>query len=295
MLAAMTDFDADLALDSRCALGEGPIWDEREQALYFVDIEGQALHRFQPASGERREWPIGQRVGAAVLTRDPGRMVLACHAGFFHLSLGDGTLTAIADPEADRPGTRFNDGKVDPQGRFWAGTMVMQGEKHSGGFYRLDADGSAHQQLDGIQCSNGLAWNAAGDVLYYIDTPTGHVDHIPFDAASGTLGERRQHIAIPAEDGHPDGMCIDDDGHLWIAHWGGEQVACYDPESKRTLHRVRVPAKNITSCCFGGPDRDVLYITSARNGTDTEAFPQAGGVFSLRPGVGGPLPTPFAG
>ena len=282
-------------LDAKAKLGEGPAWDDRCQRLVWVDIDGETVHRFDPATGADEQWPVGMMVGAAVpISETTEALLLATTHGFQRLDLTNGSLTALADPEADRPGNRFNDGKVDPEGRFWAGTLVMKGERNTAALYSLGVDGGVVLHQRGIQISNGLAWNAEGDLLYYIDTPTYRIDRFRYDAASGTVRARETAFTVPENGGGPDGMCIDDDDHLWVAHWGGHCVRCYDPADGSVLHEIKVAAPKVTSCCFGGPDFRTLYITTARK-EDGEAHPHAGGVFAVELPVSGPATRYYGG
>jgi sugar lactone lactonase YvrE len=223
-------------------------------------------------------------VGTVTVTRN-GKLLLAVRSGFACLDPETGQLSPIADPEADLPGNRFNDGKCDPQGRFWAGTMVEHGPWGGAALYCLDTDLSVSKKLDGVTISNGLVWSRDSRRFYYIDTPTHQVFGFDFDPAGGELTNRRVVAEIPRELGAPDGMTIDEHDHLWIALWGGNSVVRVNPNGGKTDFRVTLPAENVTSCAFGGPDLDELYITTARVGLDAErrkAQPLAGCLFRAR-------------
>ena len=196
-----------------------------------------------------------------------------------------GKLTRIADPEADRPDTRFNDGKCDPQGRFWAGTMVEGGNRRSGALYCLDTDLTVSKKLDGVTTSNGLVWTRDSATFYYIDTPTHQVQAFDFDPDRADLHNQRVAAEIPNDWGAPDGMTIDEQDHLWIALFRGSRVVRLDPRTGQFELAVSLPALNVTSCAFGGPELDQLYITTARVGLDREqrqAQPLAGSLFRAR-------------
>jgi sugar lactone lactonase YvrE len=241
----------------RSRWGEGPIW--WENALYYVDIEGRRVHRYDPASGAERSWEVGQRVGT-VVPRDSGGLVIAGDHGFFFLDEESGALTAIGDPEADKPDNRFNDGKCAPDGRFFAGTISLAKKTGDARLYRLDRDLSIHEAFGPVTNSNGIAWTADGRTVYYIDTPRREV--FAFDYDDGQLRDLRTVIKTGHIDASPDGMAIDRDGHLWIAFCHGACVACFDPASGEELRRVDFPCLETTACAFGGPDLADLYVTT---------------------------------
>jgi sugar lactone lactonase YvrE len=217
-------------------------------------------------------------------------MVLATEFGFEAFDLLTQRRTQICDPESHLPNNRFNDGKCDPRGRFWAGTMSMSREARAASLYVLDPDLSVRRVLQSVTTSNGLDWSPDHSTLYYIDTPTLQVSAFDYDEETGTIERRRVIIDFPQGMGRPDGMTIDVEGMLWIAHWDGARISRWDPQSGNMLAQIPVPATQVTSCAFGGPELDRLYITTARHGLDEmqlQSQPHAGGVFMARPGVGG--------
>lgn len=281
--------EMECVLDAQAVLGEGPVWDVEKQVLYWVDIERGEVHVFDPERLEDRSIGLGLKVGAVVPARS-GELVVATQEGFGVLDPRKGRLTQIADPEGDNPDSRFNDGKADPVGRFWAGTMSMSGRKGAGALYCLDTDASVDRKLEGLSISNGLAWSLDEDVLYFIDSPTRQVVAYDYDADSGEISNERAVVEVPAEEGTPDGMTIDAEGKLWVAMWDGAQVCRFDPSSGRMIEAISVPATRVTSCTFGGPDLETLYITTARRGLSERQLkkePLAGGIFRCRPGVSG--------
>ena len=290
----MADPTAELLVDAKAMLGEGPIWDPEEQRLYWVDIMKFELHWFDPVSGEDRKDEVGQTIGCVVPRTAGGVMVALknCFAGFDPATSNISNKVFLPDePEANR----FNDGKCDPAGRFWAGTLGPEG---SASLYRLDADLSVHRVLDGITCSNGLVWNAAKNVFYYIDTPTMQIVAFDYDNETGAIENRRVAVEVPEAEGKPDGMAIDVEDKLWVAHWGGSRVVRWDPETGQVMKRIHVPASHTTACAFGGEKLDELYITSARTGVDEaqlEKEPLAGGLFVADPGVIGAPTHAFSG
>ena len=297
----------ELVVDAKAQLGEGPTWDAKEQKLIWVDIEPGLIHFYDPKTGSTSTSEVGQKVGTVVSRANRQAdsagnwLILGVHHGFAYFNPASSKLTIINDPESDRPNSRFNDGKCDPAGRFWAGTYEMTGPdqgKPICGLYRLDADGNVQQMLDGVSCSNGITWSGDQTTMYYIDSPTRKIDAFDYDTTSGAIGNRRTVLATPEDFGGPDGMTIDTDGNLWVAFWGKSCVRCIDPRSGRVRHTVRLPVSNVTSCIFGGEKLDELYITSARESLDEQALaeqPAAGGLFRARPGVKGAQAFEYAG
>lgn len=279
----------ELVLDAKAQLGEGAIWHSQKQVLYWVDIDGGFVHIYDPVTNRDRSVSTGQPVGT-VVPRASGGVMVALRDGFAALNLETGALTPITDPESHLPDNRFNDGKCDPAGRFWAGTMGKAG----GSVYRLDPDLTVRKMFGGVRTSNGIAWSLGQKTMYYIDTPTQEVAAFDYDYATGEIGNRRVAVKVPVENGHPDGSTLDAEGHLWVAHWDGWNVTCYDPARGVGLRTIKLPASRITSCAFGGPDLSTLYITSARVGLDEAALaaqPLAGGLFKVDAGVRG-IPAP---
>jgi sugar lactone lactonase YvrE len=288
--------ELELVLDARAELGEGPIWDGQRQLLYWVDILGKSIHVYEPVGRISREIKVGQMVGA-VAPRASGGLVAALQGGF--ALVDDQSITALPGPDIGFPANRFNDGKCDPQGRFWAGTMSLAGPRQpTGALYVLGADYSIQKKLDQILCSNGTTWSRDGRTMYYIDTGLKRVDAFDFDPRTAGIANRRTIAIVPEEMGHPDGMTIDEQGKLWVALWGGYAVSRWDPASGKLLDLIKLPVAKVTSCMFGGPDLADLYVTSARSGFDEAALagqPLAGGLFRIRTGFRGWPAQPFAG
>ena len=242
---------------TRSRWGEGPIW--WRNALYYVDIEDQRVHRYDPASGEERSWEVGQRVGT-VVPREAGGLVCAGDHGLFFLDEETGALTPIADPEPDKPDNRFNDGKCSPDGRFFAGTISLVKKTGDARLYRLDPDLSLHEVFGPVTNSNGIAWSGDGKTAYYIDTPRREV--LAFDYENGHLRNPRTAFSTEAIEGSADGMTIDADDHLWVAFCHGACVVCFDPATGNELQRVELPCLETTACAFGGPGLADLYVTT---------------------------------
>jgi sugar lactone lactonase YvrE len=278
------------------ALGEGPSWDESNQVLNWVDIMGQRIYSYDPMLGKTTYHQLDQMVGA-VVPREAGGLTFAGHKGLYHYDPVTGQEQLIAAPEAEGE-FRFNDGKCDPAGRFWAGTMSLANETGTSSLYRLDLDGTLHRMVTGVTISNGLGWNPGGTIMYYIDTPTLTVCAFDYDLERGDISNRRVIIDIERSDGWPDGMTVDEEGMLWIAHWGGAQVTRWDPHTGNKLSSIPMPAPNITSCVFGGPDRTDLYVTSASVGLSEQEkrqYPLAGSLFRVRTGTRGAATFSYKG
>jgi len=289
----------EIALDARAQLGEGAIWNAARQRLHWIDIKGQRVFTYDPATGENLACGVGRMVGT-VVPRARGGLMLAVHEGFAALDPIDGQLTLLPHPpEHDPAAVRFNDGKCDPAGRFWAGTMALtKGPRPLGRLYRLDADGSMQVLLRDVGTSNGLAWSLDRRTLYFIDTALVRVDAFDYDDATGAIANRRTAITIPPGIGRPDGSTLDAEGMLWIAMWDGWGVTRWDPQTGRLLQTVRLPVARVTSCAFGGPQLDVLYLTTARDGLTPDqlaAQPLAGGLFRICPGVRGVRALEYGG
>jgi sugar lactone lactonase YvrE len=274
----------EVALEARAALAEGPRWDARIERLIWVDIDGKALHRFDPVTGEDEVAPMPAKVGSAAPTADPDRILVALADRLVIADVRSGELEPLVDVPHAHPGLRTNDGSVDPSGRFWVGTMDDAEERPDlGALYRLDG-GELTTVLAPVTLSNGLDW--IGDRMYYADTPTQRVDVLDYDDASGAVANRRPFVTIDEADGSPDGLVLDGEGGLWLALWGGAAVHRYSPEG--TLEAVlEVPADNVTACWFAA---ERLYVTTAQS-----PQPLGGSLFVAEPGVSGPPARAYAG
>lgn len=263
-------------------LGEGPVWDHRIQKLWWVDIPNGLIHCYNPENGHNTTHSIGQMVGAAIPCEKEGQMILAMQHGFAFFHSDTGGLQLISDPESDRPLNRFNDGKCDPAGRLWAGTMSIDPPREAvGNLYRMDTDLRVTKMLSDIKVSNGLAWTKAADKLFYIDTRQFKMMSFDYDPATGEISNQQDFLIF--EKDLPDGMCIDENDNLWAAFYLGGKIVCFDSRTGEELDKIEVPAQCTTSCCFGGENLDTLYITSgAKEGDEL-----GGGLFAVQPGVRG--------
>ena len=292
----MTATQAERVLDAGNVLGECPIWSAEEAALYWVDILGRAVHRLAPATGEHRTWPVSEDIGA-IGFREGGGLIAALRDGFGAIDLETGAVTRLVDPEPDRPEHRFNDGRVDRAGRFWAGTLHDDHATASGALWRLDVDHSVHRMIEGLIVPNSLCWSPDDRLMYHADSANGVINAYDFDLATGSIANRRAFAEVREPAGVPDGAVTDAEGCLWSARFNGGRVVRYDPEG-RIMGEVRVPARQVTSCAFGGPDLTTLYITTARENYTEEDLrndPQAGGLFAAEVGVRGIPESRFRG
>jgi sugar lactone lactonase YvrE len=288
---------AQLLVDARATIGEGPVWDDRSQRLLWVDIPAGLVHWLDPTTGKNSSLEVGQPVGAVGLGADGG-LVAALKDGFALFAPGSSSMSRLLPVERSLTGNRMNDGKCDRRGRFWAGTMAVDHAPGAGTLYRLEranGDYDVSAMIGGITVANGLDWSPDNRLMYYIDSPTQRIDVFDFDEESGSLANRRVFAEIAAADGMPDGMTVDAEGHVWVALFRGAKVRRYRPNAEIDFE-VTVPVTLVTSCAFGGPHTEDLYITTARHRlTPEEAAEQttAGGVFVCRPGPAGRLPFRF--
>lgn len=275
---------ADLELKTSAILGEGPVWDLDENKLYWVDVLSGRLFVYNPETGSNTTHEIGEHIGAAVL-REKGGLLLALKTGFAFFDPVSGKFEKIADPESHLPGNRFNDGKCDPAGRFWAGTMSYKVEEGKGSLYCLHPDMRIEQKLTDVTISNGLAWNDTGDTFYYIDTLSHHISAFEYDLGTGKIQNRKIIKKINKKEGLPDGMTIDEEGCLWVALYNGSKVIRVNPENGETIFQIHVPVPKPTSCTFGGIGLDEMFITTGRKYmTDEEIaeFPYSGSLFKVK-------------
>jgi sugar lactone lactonase YvrE len=280
---------SEILIDLNSQLAEGALWNHQTQTLWWVDIENGIFHIFNPETGKNTSYRVKQRIGTVVPDQN-GHAIVALQDGIYRLLLKDGSLELLARADYDPEKFRFNDGKCDPAGRFWVGTMALDGSKETAALYRMDHDYRLTKVLEGITTSNGIVWTADKKKMYYIDTPTQQVREFDYDLYSGNIRFMRVAVQIPTSLGSPDGMSIDENGNLWIAHWGGRGIYCWNPHSGELITKVEVDAKNVTSCAFGGPLLNQLFITTAMIGLseeDKKAYSESGSLFVAMPEVKG--------
>lgn len=289
-----------LVIEKPAVLGEGPWWDAETQKLWWIDGlaefgQGDDLHCYDPASGGDTRWHIGKHIGCAIPTK-AGRVLMTLQDGIWSFNPANGEMEEISKLEREIENNRLNDGKCDSRGRLWFGSMSMtanQPEREfevTGSFYKLEQDGTVKKFFDGVGISNGLIWNEDETQIYYVDSTTQCIFAFDFDAEHGEISNRRIIIRVDESEGVPDGMTIDAEGKLWVAHFGGWKVSRFDPETGECLTEIKLPCEQVTCCCFGGENLDELYITTASIGLSEEqrkAQPLAGCTFKVNPGVRG--------
>lgn len=268
-------------------LGEGVQWNVADQSVWWTDIQAAKIYRYHPATKALNTWPTPEPVGCFAFAQKDSRLLVAFASGIAWLDLDSGAYAWLARPELTVTGNRLNDGRVDRQGRFWVGGLVEQAGQ-TAALYCLDSQLQLSCHLRGLSISNSLCWSPDSSHLYHADSPTHRIHVYEFDALSGKLGERRI-FATTADGVEPDGACIDAQGYLWSAQWGGSRVVRYAPDG-RVAMTLELPVSQPTCVAFGGPQLDWLFVTSARKGLSAEqlqAQPQAGDLMIFQTDVCG--------
>ena len=264
--------------ETRCIVGEGPVWDSENNQLLSLDIRGQFILKTDYETGNTQKVSLPQRIGCFALA-ESGDIIAGLTDGVYRIDKS-GAVILAHQPVAIK-GDRFNDGKIGPDGAFYLGTSAADG---CGAFYRLK-DGVLTELFNGCACSNGLDWTADGRHMYYIDTPRQMIELFDFDVLTGTLSNRRKFMDIPKETGLPDGMTLDSNGNLWVALWDGACVLQIHKTTKEIINRIQVPCPRASCCAFGGKDLDELFITSASFGNEQNEM--AGKTFRVKVGFTG--------
>jgi sugar lactone lactonase YvrE len=276
----------ELHYNAKATLGEGPAWDAKTQTLYWVDVLEKRIY-----AGSKLFLQLDDFVSCLAPRKDGG-LVIAQRFGFWTFEPETSKLFTLASPKGEPSNNRFNDGKCDPRGRFVAGTMDHNEQETSGSLYSLSPEGRIKKLMKDVRISNGLGWSPDCKTMYFIDTPTRDVKAFEYDIETGQIANPRVLIHFEDTFGWPDGMTMDSNGNLWIAMWGGARVTQWNAKGM-LMEQFGIPALNPTSCVFGGPDMNELFITTARVGMDAAAmkkYPQAGGVFRMQTSVTG-MPT----
>ena len=283
--------EAELVWEIRSELGEGPIW--WDDSLYWVDINAPRLHVYTPETDSRTSYVLDELTGT-VVPRTKGGLLLAQETGLAIFDPKTETTQRLPWPEDKPIVRRFNDGKCDPQGRLWVGTIGR--DRPEARFYRVDPDLTVTEMLTDIRVSNGLCWDEVRGLFYYIDSPTGNIDAFDWNPDAGTISNRRTIARLPEDQpGVPDGMTIDTAGRLWVAVFGGAAVHCIDPTTGQSLEKIAVPVPKTSACWFGGKNLDELYITTAsirEDAASLQTYPLAGSLFVSHPGASGHPATP---
>ena len=278
-----------LTLKIKSELGEGAFWDHRSHHLFWVDITGLKVHIYDPETGINKTFPTPSMVGT-VVPGNSDKAVIALVDGIYMLNTLNGEISLLSDVEAHMTYNRFNDGKCDPNGNLWVGSMHFDQTLPKANLYKVDGKGKATKMLDSVTISNGIVWTKDSKTMYYIDTPTGHIKAFDFDVKNSSISNERIAVEVPESIGFPDGMTIDDEDKLWVGLWNGNAVARFDPVSGKLMSKIEVPAHNVTSCSFGGRNFDTLYITTSSLDMSEEEhakYPLAGSLFEVKPGVKG--------
>jgi sugar lactone lactonase YvrE len=280
-----------VVVPSGCVVGEGALWDSRTSTVFWVDIKNPGIWRYHPETGKHSRVDAPERVGFIALTPDPDIVIAGFKSGLARFHLFGGQIQPLIAPEPESPGNRINDGLVGPDGALYFGTMHDEETHPTGSFWRWDGK-ELTQFHEGITVTNGPAFSPDGRTLYATDTVKGTIYAFDFD--NGKLGEPRVFIQFEEGWGHPDGMAVDAEGHLWVCHWGGSRITRFAPDG--TVERVvPVPTAQVTKCAFAGPDLTTLYITTAAIGHDPHIDPMAGHLFMVETDIRGQAANIFEG
>ncbi|XP_062910618.1 regucalcin-like isoform X2 [Mobula hypostoma] len=299
----MASVKIECVVSGRYSVAESPVWEEKDGTLLYTDITEQNVYRWNPVDNQVKKVHVDAPVGS-VVPRNSGGYVLALGKKFAFLDWEKQVVTDITEVDSDKSNSRFNDGKVDPAGRFLAGTMglevrAVEFERHQGSLYALQTDHSVVKHFNQVDVSNGLAWSLDHKIFYYIDSLCFSVDAFDYDLQSGKISNRRVVYKLEQSEIIPDGQCIDQEGKLWVACYNGGSVLRIDPETGKKIQTVKLPVSKTTSCCFGGKDYADLYVTSATKRMDQKSLqrePLAGGIFKVTGlGVKGIPPHSFMG
>lgn len=277
------------SIPSQCFLGEGPYWHSGRKSFFWVDIENGKLFEHNLKTEETKTRSFPNRL-AVVLEDKEGNLILGLDRKLARFDLETEELTWLCEVESEFPLHRFNDGKVDSNGRVWIGTLSTLFTEGAGSLYCIEQDLKPQKKLTNLTISNGMAWTEDNQTFYFIDTPTRQIKAFQFDLVSGEIEFERIAVEIPEELGFPDGMCIDQEGMLWVAHYGGSGVYRWNPNSGELLDKIELPVPHVTSCCFGGENLDMLLITTAQeNLSDIQLkkFPMSGDVFLVKTNMRG--------
>ncbi|MEF3327570.1 SMP-30/gluconolactonase/LRE family protein [Oceanobacillus oncorhynchi] len=282
----------ELVQDEKAHLGESPSWDSEGQVLYWIDSARGNLYIYDPKNERNRKMEIGEHIGS-VAPKNEQEVIMATESGIYLFHLETEKKTFITNPNKHSENI-FNDGKCDPFGRFWVGTVNgVDAEKFTGELFCLQLDYSIATKIQSVGCSNGITWSPDYQTMYYIDTLAYKIVAFDYDLNTGDINNKRTVVIIPEKFKLPDGMSGDMEGNLWVAHWDAGVICCWDPNNRNLLETIKLPVPRVTSCVFGGEKRNELYVTSARTGlTEKElaSHPYSGGLFRINMDVQG-LPT----
>lgn len=269
---------------AQCLLGEGPYWHSARQSFFWVDIENGKLFEHNLSKSTTKTWEFPHRL-TVVLEDQDGLLILGLDRKIARFCPETEKLEWLCEVKSEQELNRFNDGKIDATGRIWIGTLSRLFTKGTGSLYSIGKDLIPERKLTDLTISNGMAWTEDNRTFYFIDSPTHQIREFDFNPESGEINFRRRAIKVPRELGTPDGMCIDREGMLWVAHYGGFGVYRWDPKTGKLLEKVKLPVPHVTSCCFGGENLDMLLVTTAQENLteeDLEKYPESGDVFLVQ-------------
>lgn len=283
---------AEVLYPSQCILGESPLWHPERKCCYWVDIERGILYELNWLSKATRSWEFNEKL-SVVLQGKGSELILALQTMIVKFNLEDERMERLLDVEPPSSGNRCNDGGLDSKGRLWIGTMSLQHTEGAGSLYCVDVDRKVNKKRGYISISNGIVWSLDNKRMFYIDSPTQVVQSFLFEEEKSEIVFEKNAVDIPSDMGSPDGMAIDREGMLWIAHWGGFGVYRWNPYNGKLLSKIDVPVPQVSSCAFVGDESDHLLITTARENLSPEEikkYPESGDVFIIKTGVKGTLP-----
>lgn len=288
---------AQILFKTECILGEGACWHAARNSFYWVDIEGKLLWEYNLSSGKTRSWHYERKISTIVIDQQDN-LVIGAQGGVVRFDFRNEQFYWMVSMPLNGPLFRCNDGKCDPSGRLWMGVMHMHEHKKNGALYCISEKGDISLKIPAVSVSNGIVWTADKQRMYFNDTVTGCVQAYKYDDNTGKITFEKKAVILAPQPGSPDGMAIDEEGMLWICHYGGNGVYRWNPQTGQLIDKVDVPAPNVTSCAFGGPDRNMLVITTAREHMSNEqlkAQPLSGSIFTVKTSVKGPVLPHFKG
>lgn len=280
---------ATLEYEVKATLGEGAIWNYKTQELYWVDIEGKQLNIYNPKTKKNRVLATTSRIGTVVPFSEK-EAIVALEDGVHKINLETGKSSLFTDMKSELPESRLNDGKCDPAGRFWVGSMHFNQIKGKANLYTINSENELQKKIDSVTISNGIVWTSGKKTMYYIDTPTSSIKSYEYDNKTGEISNEKIAVQIPESLGFPDGMTIDNENMLWVGMWNGNAVIRFNPNTGKVISKIIVPAHNVTSCAFGGENLDELFITTARvdmTEGELKKYPLAGSIFKFKTSVKG--------
>lgn len=277
-------------------LGEGPLWLQHSHSLCWVDIEKHKVYEYAVNSKRVRDWEIHKKVSLLIETDQTDTLLIAVKGGIALLNMDTHCLSDVISLEAENRNSRTNDGGCDPNGNLWIGTLDMDFREKGGALYMLEKT-SFQKKIPDTTIANGLAWSSDQQQMYFIDSPKKTVQAFHYHPEDNSIEFQKDVISIPAHLGSPDGMAIDEEGMLWVAHYGGFSVGRWNPNTGALLEKIEIPAPNVTACAFGGDDLKTLFITTARQELTDAAlaeFPKSGSLFAVNTSVRGIAKNSFS-